>query len=124
MLRRVSLSPDNVSIQIQIPALDTSISNTPNNASNENLQHHDSSEVQSRSSTRTSMDLTSKGTLSFHNISYMIGGRQKIGRCKTCYPPFIKPKPKKQIIDNVSGIFTTGMNAIMGKNSLFPLELG
>jgi hypothetical protein len=56
------------------------------------------------------MDLTSKGTLSFHNISYNIGGRHR-----NWYPSFIKPKAGKQIIDDVSGIFTSGMNAIMGE---------
>lgn len=121
MLRRVSPAPDNLSVHIPIQAIDTSLPNTSSNhASNENLQHRHSSELQSRRNTRSSMDLFSKGTLSFHNISYMIGGRQKTGRCKHWYPSFTKPKPEKQIIDDVSGIFTTGMNAIMGKNSLFP----
>ncbi|CAF4435094.1 unnamed protein product [Rotaria sp. Silwood2] len=60
------------------------------------------------------MDLSSKGTLSFHNISYVIGQRQINSRCKNWYPSFIKSKPKKQIIDDVSGIFASGMNAIMG----------
>jgi len=57
------------------------------------------------------MDLTSKGTLSFHNISYNIGGRHR-----NWYPSFIKSKAGKQIIDDVSGIFKSGMNAIMGES--------
>lgn len=61
---------------------------------------------------RLSMDSSSTGTLSFHNINYTVGGTST--QCVKCCP-CIKPKPGKQILYDVSGIFTTGMNAIMGK---------
>jgi hypothetical protein len=68
------------------------------------------------------MDLTSKGTLSFHNISYIAGGHQENSRWKNYYRSFMRPEPKKHIIDDISGIFTPGMNAIMGKNLLFLVD--
>jgi hypothetical protein len=77
------------------PAPDTLIP-----TSNGDLQHRHSVQIGSRRNTRVSIDLSSKGILSFHNISYMIGRR----------------KPQKQIIHNISGVFRSGMNAIMGKN--------
>jgi hypothetical protein len=61
------------------------------------------------------MDASSTGALSFHNISYVLGETRMNAQCKKCYPPCIKPKPDKQILNDVSGIFKTGMNAIMGK---------
>jgi hypothetical protein len=61
------------------------------------------------------MDSSSTGTLSFHNINYIIGGTGPNLCCTAC----IKPKPGKQILYDVSGMFTTGMNAIMGKGGSF-----
>ena len=87
--------------------------------SNQNLQHRHSSEPQNRIQKHVSMDSISKGTLSFYNISYTVGGRQENGRWKNWQPSFMKSKPKKRIIDDVSGIFTSGMNAIMGKTHYF-----
>ena len=59
-----------------------------------------------RQSTRISMSLTSKGILSFHNIHY------RLHRSRLC----CKSKSTKHIINNVSGLFTPGMNAIMGNS--------
>ena len=116
MFRRVTpapgCSPDD---QERTSVNNTSLSNTPVPASDDHASHRRCSELPSRRDTRVSMDLTSTGTLSFHNISYVIGGGHRNGLEKTCYPSFIKPKPGKQIIDDVSGIFRSGMNAIMGK---------
>ncbi len=85
---RVSPAPDTFPPGISIPT------------SNGDLQHRHSVESGSQRNTRVSIDLSSKGILSFHHISYIIGGR----------------KPEKQIIQNISGVFRSGMNAIMGKN--------
>jgi hypothetical protein len=122
LLRRASSTSDHLPVQRPISAIDTSFQNPSIYASNENLEHRRSSELRNRSKKRVSMDLTSKGTLSFHNISYVVGGRQENSRWKNWYPSFMKPEPEKKIIDDVSGIFISGMNAIMGKNSLFLLD--
>ncbi len=65
------------------------------------------------------VDFISKGTLSFYNISYTVGGRQENSRWENWQPSFMKSKPKKKIIDDISGIFISGMNAIMGKTHYF-----
>lgn len=70
-----------------------------------------SGEQHSRRSTRVSMDVKSQGALSFYNINYVVDGSRN--RCRL---PFRKAKSGKQVIDNVSGIFTTGMNAVMGES--------
>ncbi len=118
LLRRVSPAPSDLSVPIPMPATDTSLPNTLIHASNENLQHRPSSALCSPRNACVSMDHASKGKLSFHNVSYVVGGQKQNVRCKNCHPPFIKPKPGKQIINDVSGIFSSGMNAIMGENSL------
>ncbi|CAF1339002.1 unnamed protein product [Rotaria sordida] len=105
---------DDSQVQISIPVNDASLPSTIIQPTDETLQRHHSSQRHSGRNTRISMDLSSKGTLSFRNISYVIGRRQMNNGCKKWYPFFIKSKSKKQIIDDVSGIFTSGMNAIMG----------
>jgi hypothetical protein len=49
-------------------------------------------------------------SISFHEINYYIGQKtkRKIFRC-------CKSKPRKQILYNISGGFSPGMNAILGK---------
>jgi hypothetical protein len=116
MFSRVSPTPDDLPIQITIPAIDADLPDTVVHASDTNFQPRRSSELVIRKNTRISMDLTSKGTLSFHNINYIVGGRHANSRMKKWYSSFIKPKPGKQVINDVSGTFTSGMNAIMGKN--------
>ncbi|CAF3299285.1 unnamed protein product [Rotaria socialis] len=57
-------------------------------------------------------------TISFDNINYTIGDKAIKGALNTRWTagifPFWKPIPKKQILTNVSGIFTPGMNALLG----------
>jgi len=77
------------------------------------------SQVHHRRNTRVSMDLSSRGTLSFENISYTIDERRTNALWKKFRQFFIPPIPEKQIVDNVSGVFESGMNAIMGKKSFF-----
>ena len=51
---------------------------------------------------RVTLPESTTGTLSFHRINYVIGGENA-------------SKQRKQILSNVSGQFTSGMNAILGK---------
>jgi hypothetical protein len=114
-LTRVSPAPDVHSIHIPDPATDERVSNTSRSVSSENLDEHRLSTSVNRRDTRVSIDPESAGTLSFHGLSYEVGGRSKNGRCKNLYAPCIPSKTGKQIIDDVSGIFSTGLNAILGK---------
>jgi len=49
-------------------------------------------------------------SISFHEINYSIGQKTKRTIFRCC-----KPKPRKQILYNISGGFSPGMNAILGK---------
>lgn len=49
-------------------------------------------------------------SISFHDINYYIGQIKKSKIFPCC-----KSKPRKQILCNVSGGFSPGMNAILGK---------
>jgi hypothetical protein len=89
--------------------------NTVNGKNNVSDHQPPSNMLMKRKSTRASIDLSSSGTVSFHNINYIVGGSLTNGQKKKCSLPCIKPKSGKQILYNVSGIFTPGMNAIMGK---------
>lgn len=87
--------------------------------SNQNLRHHRSSEPHNLIQKNVSMDSVSKGTVSFHNISYTVGGRQENSPWRNWQPSFMKPKRKTTIVDDISGVFIPGMNAIMGKSHTF-----
>jgi hypothetical protein len=68
--------------------------------------------------TRMSIAENAPATLSFHNINYIIGA--KIESSKQDMKPdstisFCKSQKSKQILFSVSGNFTNGMNAILGK---------
>jgi hypothetical protein len=49
-------------------------------------------------------------SISFYEINYHVGKkpRRRIFRC-------CKPKPRKQLLHNITGGFSPGMNAILGK---------
>lgn len=55
--------------------------------------------------------------LAFHEINYSIGNKMKLNkrRVKKISLPFFKSETHKQILSNVSGRFTNGMNAILGE---------
>lgn len=57
-------------------------------------------------------------TISFDRINYTIadqkGGYKMLSRWQTKIFPGWKRTPRKQILTNVSGVFTPGMNAILG----------
>jgi ABC-type lipoprotein export system ATPase subunit len=57
----------------------------------------------------------SESKLSFHHIDYIVGAKQLNLPCKKCLPACMKPKESKQILYDVSGMFKSGLNAIMGK---------
>ncbi|CAF4204803.1 unnamed protein product, partial [Adineta steineri] len=109
--KRVSPVLEHLPVETSTTAItdDNVLSNIVIQANDDDISHHRPSELRNQRDTRVSMDLTSKGTLSFHNIRYVVGERRK-----NCYLSCIKLKSGKKIINNVSGIFTSGMNAIMG----------
>ena len=57
-------------------------------------------------------------TISFQNINYVIGNEtisnEKSFQWQMKTFPIWRPTPSKQILTNISGIFTSGMNAILG----------
>lgn len=66
---------------------------------------------------RVTLPDNTTGTLSFHQINYIIGDESLPKRPKINYTPLncFKTTKRKQILSNVSGQFRCGMNAILGK---------
>lgn len=66
---------------------------------------------------RMSISESATANLSFDNINYIVGTRTESSqRClKLPGLPFRKPREPKQILFNVSGQFSNGVNAILGK---------
>ena len=95
------------------------LSNSVDRLRNGSVQHSTSAGLSKRKESRVSMDPLSMGTLSFHNVNYTVGGSGTNSSRQKCCLPCIKPNPGRQILQDVSGMFTTGMNAIMGKNTFF-----
>ena len=58
----------------------------------------------------------SGSTLSFYNIDYIVGAKRQKLPYKKWFPACMKPKESRQILYDVSGMFKSGLNAIMGKN--------
>lgn len=54
--------------------------------------------------------------ISFFNIDYIVNGKNRLIDCCSKFPvvPFCKSQ-ERQILFNVSGSFSHGMNAILGK---------
>ncbi len=50
-------------------------------------------------------------SISFHEINYYVGQKPRRKRIFPC----CKLKPRKQILYNITGGFSSGMNAILGK---------
>ncbi|CAF1662100.1 unnamed protein product, partial [Adineta ricciae] len=61
-----------------------------------------------------SKHVKSAGTLSFRNIKYTLGDTFVNDLRRQFCIHSLKPDPPKKILDDVSGIFKSGMNAIMG----------
>ena len=79
-----------------------------------------------RSPTNTSVPISpeqresSPITLSFYQINYSVGeSAVRVRPCQRCHTetfPYWKPTERKSVLCNVSGIFSPGMNAILGKS--------
>jgi hypothetical protein len=85
--------------------------------SNELVPKHPMLSRRTGSISRVSIAENAHATLSFHNINYVIGDRvessKRLWKCPTL--PFFKPREPKQILFHISGKFSNGMNAILGK---------
>jgi len=99
LLRQVGSVHDNIAF----------VESTPSELPNNRTTSFSSINLNSQISTinRTNPQIIS---ISFHEINYYIGQKtkRKIFRC-------CKSKPRKQILYNISGGFSPGMNAILGK---------
>ena len=118
-LGRVTPIADDDTVQNLSDQTNIDVPEIPTSTENENVHRRSSSLYHQQRVSRTSMGLSSPGTLSFYNINYTVGGTRINSKCKNFYPHCMKPKEGKQILYDVSGVFTSGMNAIMGKNLLF-----
>lgn len=68
----------------------------------------------------TELETTSTtSTLSFRDLKYTLPETRTNHRRGQCCSCCLKSKSFKRILNKVSGIFTSGMNAIMGKNLLY-----
>jgi hypothetical protein len=94
-----------------VPLLENSV-----DVNNGNFYQRRSSGLRQRKLNQVSMDLLSAGTLSFHHINYVLGETKAQSPCKPWCSSGMKSKPPQQILHDVSGIFKSGMNAIMGKH--------
>ncbi len=67
--------------------------------------------------TRMSIAENAPATLSFHNINYIVGAKIESSKqdIKSSTIPLFKSQESKQILFDISGQFTNGMNAILGK---------
>jgi hypothetical protein len=88
--------------------------------SGKDYHHFDNNNEEKGKSIEISFDKTEFKpiTISFDNINYIIGEKKvenkEYFKWKSKIFPFCKPIPMKQILTDVSGIFTPGMNAILG----------
>ncbi|CAM4892032.1 unnamed protein product [Rotaria socialis] len=65
---------------------------------------------------RVSISADAAATLSFHDINYFIGDKIEPSKHRLNFPSrsCLKSQEYKQILFNISGIFSNGMNAILG----------
>ncbi|CAF4061728.1 unnamed protein product [Rotaria sordida] len=71
--------------------------------------------VHERKYEQPSNSILSTGEISFYDISYDMDEAITKCKCPKICPYFKKAEPVKQILRNVSGVFRSGMNAIMGQ---------
>jgi hypothetical protein len=66
---------------------------------------------------RVAIPENAPATLSFHNINYVVGATVESSKRPSKCPslPFCKPREPNRILFDVSGQFTNGLNAILGK---------
>lgn len=79
-------------------------------ANNADLQHWSTCTVRNTIQRSAANDFIPKGTVLFYNVSYTV-----VSHHENWYLPLMRSRSKRQIMSDVSGIFTPGMNAIMGK---------
>jgi hypothetical protein len=63
----------------------------------------------------TSTNLSSAGTLSFRDLKYTLYDTRTDDQRRKYCPSCLKSPAPKRILHKVSGIFSSGMNAILGK---------
>ena len=84
----------------------------PDSSSSHHRNHH---------STTNKTDIQST-SISFHQINYHVGSQKRnsyLHRFQRKIFPCCKSSSSKQILFDVNGAFTSGMNAILGKKSVF-----
>ncbi|CAM4984542.1 unnamed protein product [Rotaria socialis] len=109
--------PDSENDECQTTAKITLLSSTSiNSVTDENdmsrtaiVGNHSTSSI-----SRVSIPVDASGTLSFHEINYVIGGKNECKRRRWSCPTILKSEKQKQILFDISGKFSDGMNAIMG----------
>ncbi|CAF4140861.1 unnamed protein product, partial [Rotaria magnacalcarata] len=110
----VPLALRNPTIELNALPNSTDPASSTIHSSGENPHCYLPSPPQIRRNTRISIDLSSRGALSFRNISYTLNTGPKNTKYRNILSSVGLLKTEKKIIDNVSGIFESGMNAIMG----------
>ncbi|CAF1166468.1 unnamed protein product [Adineta steineri] len=89
-------------------------------SNDEILFNNQSSSYNPLRNSRVSKNAPSKNTISFRNIKYVLGNEFIYDlREFWCVSPFKSKTKPKPILDDIAGIFKSGINAIMGKNELF-----
>jgi hypothetical protein len=113
-LREPTQISDDNSVQTSTPSTIIPLSEMNTITLNESNNHNYSSPCDQSISISISTDRSSSGTLPFRNIKYILGGKRV--KHRKYYPSCLKPKAQQVILNEISGILTPGMNAIMGKN--------
>ena len=115
-----SIETDHQCVRISIKPLETIVSHlTTSTDMSENSttpipSNRESDNNSSTASICSSRFDLSPTTLAFHKTQYSIKQKTSIIKLSLKSNPFRKQEEAKMIIDDVSGIFTTGLNAIMG----------
>ncbi len=107
------------SVKTTTPSTIIPLSEIPVHKVNSNHNHHHLSPHDQSHHTSKSPNHLYASTLSFRNVTYVLGDTRADHLYRKWYPSCLKPEPPKMILNNVSGIFNSGMNAIMGKSLLY-----
>ncbi|CAF4723005.1 unnamed protein product [Rotaria magnacalcarata] len=105
------LTHDEAPNKISTSETDASPTNSTVHMADENFHDDHASRIPSRKNTRVSMDFSSKEHILFE-ILIMSLVEKKHNSCQKFYPSFMKPKPQKQIIANVSGASGCGKSCL------------
>ncbi|CAF4422566.1 unnamed protein product, partial [Rotaria magnacalcarata] len=105
------LTHDEASNKISTSETDASPTNSTVHMADENFHDDHASRIPSRKNTPASMDFSSKELILFE-ILIMSLVEKKHDSCQKFYPSFMKPKPQKQIIANVSGASGCGKSCL------------